>query len=224
MLPPSLKPMLANQADGPFDSDQHLFEVKWDGLRCLAFIDAGRVRLQSRQLTSLSFQVPELGYLDRLPSGTVLDGELVVLESGKPSLRAVQQRAFLQDRQPIQWLSHTRPVTYLVFDLLYLKGKPVMGAPLSFRREQLQQLLGRLPVAGVVATEVVRHHGRQLFAEVMRRGLEGIMAKRLEGPYLPGKRSPHWLKIKPSNRPPESTQLLKWTTTKSKRHAAADWL
>jgi ATP-dependent DNA ligase len=126
MLPRSLKPMLAKQADAPFDSDQHLFEVKWDGVRCLAFIDVVRVRLQSRQLSELTLQFPELGCLDQLSSGTVLDGELVVLESGKPSLRAVQQRAFLQDRQRIQWLSRTRSVTYVVFDLLYLKGKPVM--------------------------------------------------------------------------------------------------
>ena len=111
-----------------------------------------------------------------------------------------------------------------VFDLLFLRGKALMGTPLSFRHEQLQLLLGRRPVPGVVATEGVRHHGRQLFTQVMRRGLEGIMAKRLDGPYLPGKRSPHWLKIKPSNSPLESTQLSKWTTTKLKGPAAADWL
>ena len=113
MLPRSLKPMLAKKADAPFDSEQHLFEIKWDGVRCLAFIEARQVRLQSRRLTDITSQFPELAGLEQLPSGTVLDGELVVLESGKPSLRAVQQRALLQNRHRIQWLSRTRPVSYM---------------------------------------------------------------------------------------------------------------
>jgi len=211
MLPRSLKPMLAKRAGAPFDSDKHLFEIKWDGLRCLAFIEGGRVRLQSRQLTELTLQFPELGCLARLPSGTVLDGELVVMDSGKPSLSKIQQRAPLQDHQRIQWLSRTSPATYLLFDLLYFEGQPLLGSPLSFRREKLQQLFGRLRVPGVVVTGGARTHGRQLFAQVTRLGLEGIVAKRLDGPYLPGRRSVHWLKIKP-------------ITTKPRQSAGADWL
>ncbi len=231
MLPRSINPMLAKQADVPFDSDQHLFEIKWDGVRCLAFVEARQVRLQSRQLSELTVQFPELGGLDRLPSGTVVDGELVILENGKPMLTKVQQRAFLQDRQRIQWFSCTRPVTYVVFDLLFVKGESLTGAPFLFRREALQQLFGQWPVPGVVVPEGVRRHGRQFFAQVMRLGLEGVMAKRLDGPYLPGKRSPYWLKIKPSGlspmnrrRPESSIRLPIWNTTKPNRSAAADWL
>ena len=71
--------MLAAKAHAPFDSEQHLFEIKWDGIRCLAFIGGGRLRLQSRQLTEITSQFPELNGLMRLPPGTVLDGELVDL-------------------------------------------------------------------------------------------------------------------------------------------------
>lgn len=190
--------MLAKQADAPFDSEQHLFEIKWDGIRCLAFIEAGQVRLQSRQFLDLTAQFPELTCLQGLPSDTVLDGELVLLRQGKPSLQDVQQRAFLQNRHRIRWLSRARPVTYMVFDLPYLNGKRLVASALSLRREALQQLIQRSPMPVVLVPEAVPTHGRQLFTHVARLGLEGIMAKRLDGPYLPGKRSGYWLKIKPA--------------------------
>jgi ATP-dependent DNA ligase len=86
MLPGAIKPMLAVAAPGPFDSDEHLFEVKWDGVRCLAFVEGGRVRMQSRHLLDMTAQFSELDILRELPGGTVLDGELVCLDAGKPNL------------------------------------------------------------------------------------------------------------------------------------------
>src|SRR5436853_6883749 len=120
MLPHLPSPMLAQKADAPFDSQQHLFEIKWDGIRCLAFIEASRVRLHSRQYLEITSQFPELACLAQLPSGTVLDGELVILQEGKPSFRQIQQRPMLQNRARIGHLSRSLPVTYMVFDLLYL--------------------------------------------------------------------------------------------------------
>jgi ATP-dependent DNA ligase len=197
MLPQNLQPMLAKPASAPFDSAQHLFELKWDGIRCLAFIEDNRIRLRSRRSLEITSQFPELACLAGLPSGTVLDGELVVLHQGKPSLRHVLRRAMLQNHQHIR--SHSTragSVTYMVFDLPYLKGKPLQVLPLSQRREALQRLFKRFPMAGVLLTEVVREHGRKLFEQVESMELEGVMAKRLDGPYLPGKRSCQWLKIK----------------------------
>src|SRR5437773_248796 len=114
MLPQTFDPMLAQKAEAPFDSEHHLFEVKWDGIRCLALIEGSRVRLQSRHLNEITLQFPELAVLGALPSGTVLDGELVVFKEGKPSLRHIQQRALLQNGWRIQHLSQTTPVTYMV--------------------------------------------------------------------------------------------------------------
>ena len=193
--------MLAQRAEAPFDSEHHLFEIKWDGIRCVAFIEGGSVRLQSRQLTAMTFQFPEMACLNRLPSGTVLDGELVVLEEGRPSLRQIQRRTFLQNRARIEGLSQRTPVTYMVFDLLYLNGDPLMVAPLHRRREALQRLIQRTTLPGILVSEAVAEHGCQLFAQVARLGLEGIMAKRLDSPYLPGKRSRYWFKIKPKLNP-----------------------
>ena len=85
MLPNVIKPMLALAVPEPFDSDGHLFEIKWDGIRCLAFVQGGRVRLQSRELIDITAQFPELGCLAHLPDGTVLDGELVAMEDNDPA-------------------------------------------------------------------------------------------------------------------------------------------
>jgi ATP-dependent DNA ligase len=128
----------------------------------------------------------------------VLDGELVALENGKPSLRIAQQRVLTQNRHRIAWMRQTRPVTYVVFDLPYLDGRALLVEPFSLRRAELHQLIGHSALPGVLVPEGVRTHGRELFAQVVRLGLEGIVAKRLDGPYLPGRRSGYWLKIKPT--------------------------
>jgi ATP-dependent DNA ligase len=191
--------MLAQKAEGPFDSEQHLFEIKWDGIRCLAFVEGGRVRLQSRQLVEITVQFPELASLSRLPSGTILDGELVALQDGKPSFRHIQQRALLQNRQRIQDSCRCIPATYMVFDLLYLKGKPLMASSLSLRRDALQTLVEQIALPEMLVPRGIVRHGCQMFDRVASLGLEGIVAKRVDGPYLPGKRSRHWLKIKPKS-------------------------
>src|SRR5579859_5780685 len=141
MLPESVSPMLARESYAPFDSAHHFFEIKWDGLRCLSFIEPGRVRLQSRQLIDITTQFPELGCLAQLSSGTVLDGELVVMEHGMPSLRQVQSRALLRNRTRIQCLTELMPVTYVVFDLLYLEGERLLQSPLCHRRQLLERLI-----------------------------------------------------------------------------------
>src|SRR5260370_30157814 len=105
MLPQNLHPMLAHKASEPFDSARHLFELKWDGIRCLGFIEDSRIRLRSRHFLEITSQFPELACLAGLPFGTVLEGELVVLDQGRPSLRHVLRRALLQNPQRIQWHS-----------------------------------------------------------------------------------------------------------------------
>jgi len=190
--------MMAASDQVPFDSEEHLFEIKWDGIRCLAFIEHGRIRLQSRQLTEITRQFPELAELKRLPTGTVVDGELVVLEAGRPSLHQIQHRALLQNRARLERLSQLAPATFIVFDLLYLQGRALLGVPLRHRREVLAGLLEQYAPSGVLVSAGVTEHGCKLFAQVVRLGLEGVMGKRLDSPYLLGKRSGHWLKIKPN--------------------------
>ena len=196
MLPKVIKPMLAVGAKEPFDSDAHLFEIKWDGIRCLAFIERGCLRLQSRELIDITAQFPELAGLAELPDGTVLDGELVSMRGCIPCLVDVQRRVQLRDRNRIQLLSRSSPVVFVVFDLLYLRGEPIMARPLIERRGSLEETVDDFKSAPVALSEAVLTQGRDLFAATMKLGQEGIMAKLLDGHYAAGRRTAAWKKIK----------------------------
>jgi len=196
-LPSRISPMLA-QTGEPFDSKVHLFEVKWDGTRCLAFIESHRLQLQNRRFIEMRDRYPELACLAGLPAGTIIDGEIVVLKEGKPSFDRLQQREHLIEPRKVEMLARRLPATLMAFDLLYLKGRDITAQPLIERRAQLQELIARLSDLHVMVPEHVLEKGKRLFAEIERHELEGIMAKRIDSPYLIGKRSTHWLKIKAS--------------------------
>jgi ATP-dependent DNA ligase len=124
MIRPFL-PMLA-VASEPFDSSEYLFEVKWDGVRALACVQDDRCRIWGRELADYTDRYPELDVLSRLPSGTVLDGELVVLRDGRADLSAILRRHHLASARKIQLASRHLPVTYVLFDCLYHKAVPCL--------------------------------------------------------------------------------------------------
>lgn len=187
--------MLA-QSSPPFDSDAHLFEVKWDGTRCLAFIGADRLRLVNRREIEMRGRYPEFECLLRLPPGTVLDGEVIVLDGGKPSFPRLQQREHLQDATKIALVARRVPATYMAFDLVWLAGESQMSLPLVTRREKLSAIIKGLNNPHIIAADYIVGAGVRYFEAAERAGLEGIMAKRLDSRYTPGKRSSAWLKIK----------------------------
>jgi bifunctional non-homologous end joining protein LigD len=127
-----------------------------------------------------------------------MDGELVCMDGGKPNLSLVQRRVHLQDRHRVEFLSRRSPVTYIVFDLLYLRRRSVMPDTLTNRRSVLSEIMCALRLPGVKIIDSVTGRGCDLFRAVTQLGLEGVMAKRAESTYRPGKRSRAWLKIKPA--------------------------
>jgi bifunctional non-homologous end joining protein LigD len=189
--------MLAYAAPGPFDSERHLFEIKWDGARCLLFLKAGAIRLQNRRLETITHRYPELGGLSRqlAAQDAILDGELVALKDGQPSFPRLQQREQVADPTKIGLLSQSMPVTYVAFDILWLNGGQVTAQPLLARKELLADIVRETPQ--LILSRFVRGPGAAYFREVVSRGLEGVMAKTVAGPYLIGRRSRFWLKIKP---------------------------
>jgi len=189
-------PMLAVQSQ-PFDSAEHLFEVKWDGVRAVAAVEAGHWNVWGRELADYTQRYPELDVLRRLPAGTVLDGELVLLRSGRADLQALMRRHQLAGARKIQEASRRLPATYMVFDLVYHGGRPLWGRPLAERRELLAELLSQHPDHGLVLSEGVTGSGRTFFEKVVQQGHEGVMAKHLQSRYLPGRRVQAWSKIKP---------------------------
>ncbi len=195
---PKVRPMLAQQGSSPFDSPKHLFEIKWDGMRIVTYVEQTGHRLVSRHGNCLEAVFPELGFLADLPPGSVLDGELVVLRNGRPDVALVQQRRQLQSPRKIQAHSQITPATYIVFDQLYEEYGSLVSEPLSVRREILRATVQRVDHRRLVFSEGVVGPGRAFYEQVVhQQQLEGIVAKRLTSAYRAGKRSGAWIKIKP---------------------------
>ena len=191
-FPTVIRPMQAVSGEAPFSSDEYLFEVKWDGLRCLLFIDwDGCVRLQDRRLSDITSLLPELHDLARqVPLGAVLDGELVVTdEQGRPDYPALRRRL-----QGGAALADTVPLAYLAFDALHLNGRSLLRQPLHRRRARLQRTV--TPGGRLFVPYHIENQGVELYEACLDRGLEGVMAKHRDSTYVPGQRSPFWLKVK----------------------------
>jgi DNA ligase-1 len=196
---PELLPMLAVPA-APFDSPAYVFEVKWDGVRALAAVERHGWRLWGRQQTAYTLRYPELEGLRRWPAGTLLDGELITVRAGRPCLAALLRRHALTDPLQIRWAQRWCPVRFVVFDLLYYRGRSLLRQPLERRRQRLAALCAAAPVPGVEFSAGVVGPGRAIYQAAVAAGHEGVMAKLLTGPYRPGRRALSWRKLKPGRR------------------------
>jgi bifunctional non-homologous end joining protein LigD len=197
-MPDKLVPMLARPGTLPRDDEHWAYEVKWDGVRAIAHSEPGRLRLHSRNLLDITPRYPELGRLNRALSHhrAVLDGEVVALDAdGRPSFGALQRRMHVGSESAVRRLARDAPVTYMIFDLLWLDGHSLMELPYVERRARLDELELGQGERWRVPDHVVGH-GADLLAATAEQGLEGVIAKRLDSPYEPGRRSASWLKVK----------------------------
>jgi bifunctional non-homologous end joining protein LigD len=196
-FPEGVVPMLARLAPLPASDDGWAVEVKWDGVRAIAYCRPGRLRLQSRNLNDITAQYPEVRRLSRQLGArdAVLDGELIAFdEQGRPSFERLQQRIHQTSDSVVRRRMKTHPVTYAIFDLLYLDGHDLMDEPYSRRRELLEGL--ELDGESWQTPSCSCGHAKELLAASGERGLEGIVLKRLDSRYAPGKRTGSWLKVK----------------------------
>ena len=196
-MPEALTPMLARSGPLPKNEDAYGFEVKWDGIRTVLFCDAGHLRLQGRNGTDFTARYPEVRDLGRALRSRriVLDGEVVALdEQGRPSFERLQARMHLASDSAVRRRMGDTPVTYVIFDLLYLDGHYTL--PLGY--EERRELLERLELDGPAwrTPSYHRGEGEALLRATAEQGVEGIVAKRLDCPYEPGKRSSGWIKVK----------------------------
>ena len=192
-----LMPMLATSAS-PFDSSDYFFEVKWDGVRALASVEAGDWNLWGRELAEYGGRYPELEVLRRLPAGTVVDGELVMFQNGRPDLNAILRRHQMVHPLRIRDASQRMPIHYVLFDILYFQSRSLLQEPFARRRSVLVEVLTELNAPHLVLSEGIAQFGREFFERVVAQGHEGIMAKHQSSRYLPGRRSTAWKKIKPT--------------------------
>jgi bifunctional non-homologous end joining protein LigD len=196
-MPEHIKPMLARAGKLPADERGWVFEIKWDGVRALAYSSPGELRLESRNLNDISRQYPELARLNRALSShaAILDGEIVAFdEQGRPSFAALQRRMHVGSATQAKRLAKDSPVTYMIFDLLWLDGHSTM----ELAYEQRRELLGDLALDGESwqTPEQLSGKGKDVLAATAEQKLEGILAKRLDSTYQPGARSTAWVKIK----------------------------
>ncbi|WP_213455300.1 non-homologous end-joining DNA ligase [Rhizomonospora bruguierae] len=170
------------------------YEFKWDGVRAVAVVRDGAVRLWARSGAEITTAYPELAGLRDVAGEAVLDGEVVVLtEAGRPSFTLLAERMHVREPARAAHLAATLPITYMIFDLLRLGGLDLTGLPYAQRREHLEAL----GIAGARwAVPPVFADGRATYAAAMEHGLEGVVAKRLTSVYRPGLRSADWLKVK----------------------------
>jgi bifunctional non-homologous end joining protein LigD len=190
-----VEPMMATLVDEAFDDDKWLWEPKWDGVRAIAScID--ETMLVSRNLRNISAQYPEFQRLhERLVAvEAMVDGEIVAMSDGRPSFEKLQSRINLQNPHDIERAMKQTPVTYVVFDLLYLDGRWLLNEPLRERKRLLDELV--VPSERVQVSTSLEGDGRLLFEAAKEQNLEGVVGKKLDSHYHPGRRSRQWLKVK----------------------------
>lgn len=196
---PAIAPMLATPGHLPPDDadDQYGYEVKWDGVRAVAYLNQGRCHLVSRNDKDFTDAYPELVPPDRLTRGQlILDGEIVAFdEQGKPSFAALQPRMHLRGPARIARRRRSDPVVYIVFDVMHRDGTDLTGRPYHARRAVLDEL-GVDAVPDWQLSGYRTGGGAALARATRESALEGVIAKRLDSTYQAGRRSPDWIKVK----------------------------
>ena len=191
----NISPMLLHEIKEPFDDDDYIYELKLDGIRCVAYIEPKSVSLQNKRFKELTPIYPELSDICKcVKKRVILDGELVVLTDGKPDFYALQRRSLMADSFRISLASKKNPVQFAAYDILYCDGKDLTDKPLMERKEMLSKnvkegfnlsIFRYLSTNGVVFFEIAK-----------KENLEGIVAKKKDGLYHIGKRTHDWIKIK----------------------------
>ena len=193
-LPLDVSPMLATTGPLPADDGRWSYEVKWDGVRALVAVEDGRVRLVSRNGNDISAAYPELrGLAAALGSPALLDGEVVAFdENGRPDFGRLQSR--MHARRPSPALVTGTPVTLLLFDALHVDGDSLLDQPYAQRREVLEAL----PLSGErwQVPPAFPGDGEAVMTATRAQGMEGVVAKRKDSRYEPGRRSDCWVKVK----------------------------
>lgn len=186
-------PMLLNEIKEPFDSEDYIFEVKFDGIRAVCFVNNNEVKIMSRNKKDISYLFPELENIKKLCNNNVIfDGEIIIIEDGKPSFTKLQERLNLKNKTKIDCFSRSNPVIFIVFDILY-ENKDLTNLDLIKRKEILNKYIDN---DYFVKSEVFPTYGIKLFQSIKEMNLEGIVAKYKYGKYHVNERTSDFIKIK----------------------------
>jgi len=197
-LPELIRPMLCDPGRLPRSDVGWAYEFKWDGVRAITYVDGGRLRILSRNDRVVTASYPELQALGEALGSrqVVLDGEIAAIDdAGRPSFVRLQQRMHVLDVNRARRLASEVPVTYMIFDVLHLDGR----STLSLTYDERRKLLASLHLAGphwAVPPAFTDASGSDVLHAAAEAGMEGVVAKRRDSKYEPGRRSPNWVKVK----------------------------
>jgi bifunctional non-homologous end joining protein LigD len=192
-----IKPMLIYEMQDSFDSDEYIFELKWDGIRCIAYLDPDNdyTDLRNKRDFKLLPRIPELENLHKqVKQKCILDGELIAFKNGAPDFYEIQRRAVLTNHFKIRLSANSVPATYVVYDIIYLNDEEVTWEPLMKRKELLSSVV--VESERIAISRYIERNGKSLFELAKQQNLEGIVAKHKESKYWLGKRSREWIKVK----------------------------
>ena len=191
----SLRPMLVGKTADPFNDDEYLFELKLDGVRCLAYLDGKGTMLLNRRGGKLLPKMPELAGLHKQANQKcILDGELISAAGGGLDFEEIKQRALMSNKARIDRMSRKIPATFVAFDILYAGGRLVTEESLSDRKKLLEATV--VENERISVSRYIEGRGIELFELVKQRGLEGMIAKKNNSRYYQGRRTADWIKIK----------------------------
>lgn len=186
-------PMLLKEIDKPFDSKEHIFEVKFDGIRAIIFVNDDSIYIQSRNKKDLTYLFPELYSIKNLVNKNVIfDGEIVSLVDGKPSFGEIQKRLHLKNKSKIEDISFSDPVCFIVFDILY-ENVDLTSKKLIERKKILSKYKDN---SIFIKSKYIVNDGVKLFNSVRELDLEGIVAKDVNGSYHINRRTDDFIKVK----------------------------
>ena len=192
----NISPMLLKEIRKPFDDDNYIFELKLDGIRCIAYLTENQTILANKRNKNITLIYPELSDIHKQANAKcILDGEIVVTgKNGFPDFFALQRRSLLNDKFKIEMASKENPVNFVAYDILYYDGKNLTNLDLMRRKSILAKTVQENNYISI--SRFIENKGIALFNQTKNLGLEGIVAKRKDGKYKLGKRSNEWIKIK----------------------------
>ena len=193
LLNEKFTPMLLGEVNKPFDDDEYIYEIKYDGVRSLVFVNNGQVVVRNRYGVDITEMFPEIKVLNKyFKEDVIFDGEIIMFENGNVSFSKLQKRIHLKNKKTIDYLSKTNPVVFVCFDILY-NGIDLINLGLDKRKEILEKYEDN---DIFIKSKYVKKDGKKLFNIVKKMNMEGIVAKKINSKYQINTRSEDWLKIK----------------------------
>lgn len=192
-----ISPMLIGGVGEAFNSDEYIYELKWDGERCVAYLDPDvETELRNKRNVKMLPKVPELsGIHKQVQARCILDGELMILKEGKPDFYEIQRRSLMCNAFRIDLLSKQYPASFIAFDILFYKDKELTLLPLTERKKYLADAI-KLESPRLAVSRIIEEKGIALYELAKKQDLEGIVAKRKDSIYIQGKRTHDWIKCK----------------------------